>query len=113
MPLISACAEVHAVHMTAKLPSRSAPHGDRPWDRFLARAPAPSLDRELVAALTGALPIAARGAAMASVLLSDGTGPLHNYRSPLDLGAAVREATRQMNPLPAAPYHGAHRDSKR
>jgi len=168
------------VQMTAKLPRRSAPHGDRPWDRFLARALASSLDRELaagcppgfsralairarrivspagrrslaegwervldrasrppaprtprgplcrgriaaaegdvrelLAALTGALPIAARGAAMASVLLIDGTGPLHSHRSPLDLGAAVREATRQMNPLPAAPYHGADRDSKR
>lgn len=159
-----------AKQMTAKLPLRSAPHGDPPWDRFLARARASSLDRELaagcppgfsrplairaqrivspagrrslaegwqrvldrasrppaprtprgplcrgriaaaegdvrelLAALTGALPIAARGAAMASMLLSDGTGPLHSYRSPLDLGAAVREATRQMNPLPAEP----------
>jgi hypothetical protein len=168
------------VQMTAKLLLRSAPHRDRPRDRFLARALAPSLDRELaagcppgfsralairaqriaspagrrslakgwervldqasrppaprtprgplcrgriaaaegdvrelLAALTGALPIAARGAAMASVLLSDGTGPLHSYRSPLDLGAAVREATRQMNPLPAAAYHGADRDSER
>lgn len=154
--------------MTTDLLLRSAPHGDRPWDRFLARALASSLDRELaagcppgfsralaaraqrivspagrrslaegwervlgqasrppalrtprgplcrgriaaaegdvrelLAALTGALPIAARGAAMASVLLSDGAGPLHSYRSPLDLGVAVREATRQMNPPPA------------
>jgi hypothetical protein len=59
--------------------------------------------REMLAAVMGALPVAARGAAMASVLLSDGTGPLHSYRSPLDLGAAVREATRQMNLLPTAP----------
>lgn len=43
--------------------------------------------RELLAALTAALPIAARGAALASVVLSDGAG-VHSYRSPLDLGAA-------------------------
>jgi hypothetical protein len=172
LPLTGARVEAHDVQMTAKLPLRPAPHGDRLWDRFLARALASSLDRELaagcppgfsrtlaihaqritspagrrrlaedwervlvqtsrppaprtprgplcrgriaaaegdvrelLAALTGALPIAARGAAMARMLLSDGTGPLHSYRSPLDLGAAVREATRQMSPLPAAPYH--------
>lgn len=62
-----------------------------------------------LAALTGALPIAARGATMASVLLSDGTGPLHNHRSPLDLGAAVREATRQIDPSADAPTGGADR----
>ena len=56
----------------------------------------------MLTVLAGPLPIAARGAAMASLLLSDGTGPLHNHRSPLDLGAAVREATRQMDPLGGA-----------
>jgi hypothetical protein len=58
--------------------------------------------REMLAVLTGAHPIAARGAAMASVLLSDGAGPLHSRRSPVDLGAAVREATRQMDPFAGA-----------
>lgn len=57
--------------------------------------------RDLLAVLGGALPIAARGAAMANALLTDGTGPLYNYRSPLDLGAALREATRQLSPLDA------------
>jgi hypothetical protein len=38
----------------------------------------------------------ARDAAMARVILSDGAGPLHSYRSPLDPGAAAGEATRQM-----------------
>ena len=52
--------------------------------------------REMIAVLTDGPPIAARGAAMASWLLRDGTGPLHNYRSPVDLGAVVREATCQM-----------------
>jgi hypothetical protein len=68
--------------------------------------------QEMLAVLTGALPVAARGATMASVLLSDGTGPLHNHRSPLDLGAAVREATRQMDPFAGAPIYGADRDSE-
>jgi hypothetical protein len=165
--------------MTNNLLLRSAPHGNRPWDGFLARALAPSLDRqlatgsppgssralairarrilspagrqelaqgwnhvldvarrppvprtprgplcrsriaaaegdvrEMLTVLTGAHPIAARGAAMASVLLSDGTGPLHSRRSPLDLGAVVREATKQMNPLAAATSDGADRDSE-
>jgi hypothetical protein len=69
--------------------------------------------REMLAVLTGALPVAARGAAMASVLLSDGTGPLHNRRSPLDLGAEVRQATRQLDPSAAgaAGADGADTDS--
>jgi hypothetical protein len=66
--------------------------------------------QEMLAVLTGALPITARGAAMASVLLSDGTGPLHNRRSPLDLGAEVRQATRQMDPCAGARTDGADRD---
>lgn len=50
----------------------------------------------MISVLIGGRPIDARGAAMASWLLRDGTGPLYNRRSPVDLGAAVREATRQM-----------------
>jgi len=165
--------------MTNNLLLRSAPHDYRPWDGFLARVLAPSLDRqlatgsppgsrralavrarrilspagrreltqgwnhvldlgrrppvprtprgplcrsrvtaadgdvrEMLAVLTGAHPIAVRGAAMASVLLTDGTGPLHSRRSPLDLGDAVREATRQMNPFAGAPAAGADWDSE-
>jgi hypothetical protein len=179
LPLTGARVEAHAGGMTNYLLLRSAPHGNRPWDRFLARVRAPSLDRrltagsppgsswplairarrillpagrrelardwnhvldlsrrppvprtprgpllrsriaaaegdvrEMLAVLTGAQPITARGAAMASVLLRDGTGPLHNRRSPLDLGAAVREATRQMNPFGGASYDGADRDNE-
>lgn len=65
--------------------------------------------REMLTVLTDVLPITARGAAMASVLLSDGTGPLHNRHSPLDLGAEVREATRQMAPFAGAPSSGTDR----
>ncbi len=56
---------------------------------------------EMISVLTSGLPIDARGAAMASSLLSDGTGPLYNHRSLVDLGAVVRAATRQMNPFAA------------
>jgi len=53
--------------------------------------------RAMISVLTGGLPIAARGAAMASWLLIDATGPVHNHRSPVDLFAVVREATEQMD----------------
>ena len=66
--------------------------------------------REMLTVLTGVLPISARGAAMASVLLRDGTGPLHNRLSPLDLGAEVREATRQMTPFDGAPASRTDRE---
>lgn len=52
--------------------------------------------REMISVLTSGLPIEPRGAAMASSLLTDGTGPLYNHRSRVDLGTVVREATRQM-----------------
>ncbi len=60
--------------------------------------------------ITGAFPITARGAAMARVLLVDGTGPLYNRHCPLDLGAEVREATRQMNFFAGAASSGADRE---
>jgi hypothetical protein len=61
--------------------------------------------REMIWVLAGREPVDARGAAMASLLLSDGAGPLYNHRSPADLGAAAREATRQMNSLAAPRVH--------
>lgn len=53
--------------------------------------------REMISVLSSGQPIDARGAAMASALLSDGTGPLYNRRSCVALGSVVRAATRQMN----------------
>jgi hypothetical protein len=53
--------------------------------------------REMIRVLTSGRPIDARGAAMASSLLRDGTGPLYNHRSLVDLGAVVRAATQQMD----------------
>ena len=52
--------------------------------------------RDMLAVLAGPLPISARGAAMASALLTDGTGPLYNRHCPRGLGAAVRDATSRM-----------------
>ena len=52
--------------------------------------------RDMLAVLAGPLPVGARGAAMASALLTDGTGPVYNRHCRRDLGAAVRDATRQM-----------------
>ena len=52
--------------------------------------------RDMLAVLAGPLPVSARGAAMASVLLTDGTGPLYNRHCRRDLGAAVRDAARQL-----------------
>src|SRR3984957_13436118 len=52
--------------------------------------------RTMLAVLACPLPISARGAAMASVLLGDGTGPLYNPRCARDLAAAARDATRAM-----------------
>jgi hypothetical protein len=90
----------------------------RGWNNVLLQAgrppfmPRPPLCREkviaaepdvryLLALLAGPRPVAARGAAMAMALLTDGTGPVHNHRSPVSLTAAVREAIRQLDPRSA------------
>ncbi len=54
--------------------------------------------RELARRLTTALPVAARGVAMASVLLTDAAGPVYNARSPVTLAAALEAATAQLDP---------------
>ena len=67
-----------------------------PLRRGAVIAAGPDL-REMISVLTSDLPIDARGAAIASWLLRDGSGPLYNLLSPAELGTIVREATRQMN----------------
>jgi hypothetical protein len=76
----------------------------RPVPRFvgapLQRGAVIAAERDLhamISVLTSGRPIDARGAAMASELLRDGTGPLYNHRSLVDLGAVVRAATQQMD----------------
>jgi hypothetical protein len=62
--------------------------------------------RELVRRLCTALPVAARGVAMASVLLTDASGPVYNGHSSVTLSAALEAATAQLDPavplMPAA-----------
>ena len=54
--------------------------------------------RAMLSALSSPLPVPARGVAMASRLLSDGTGPLYNRNSPVSLSAALRSVTAQLDP---------------
>lgn len=87
------------------------------WERLLNRARMPrgardprvTLNRDfivaherdierLTAALLVALPTPARGVAMASSLLGDGTGPLFNRRRATDIGAALGNVIAQLDP---------------
>ena len=54
--------------------------------------------RRMIVALGVSGPVPARGVAIASTLLSNGTGPLYNARSGLDLRDAVRDAIRHLDP---------------
>jgi hypothetical protein len=53
---------------------------------------------EMLALLTRPLPISVRGVAMASVLLSDGTGPLYRHDAASDLGRSLTEVKAQLDP---------------
>ncbi len=105
LPLTGACVEAHAWEMTNNPLLRSAPHDNQSWDGVLARVRAPFLDRQLAA---GCL----QDPAGPGHPLTDGTGPLHSRRPPPDLGAEVREATRQMTPFAGASSDGADWDSE-
>jgi hypothetical protein len=54
--------------------------------------------REIAACLRTPLPVAAAGVAAASVLLTDGAGPLYNPRGRLGLRDALRLAIAQLDP---------------
>jgi hypothetical protein len=54
--------------------------------------------RELVRRVTAPLPVAARGVAMAEVLLTDALGPVYNRRSPVTLATALEAAIAQLDP---------------
>ncbi len=49
-------------------------------------------------ALLAPVPSPARGTAIASWLLRDGTGPIYNHLLSDDLGISLREAIAQLNP---------------
>ena len=54
--------------------------------------------REMLNALLAPLPSPARGTAMASWLLRDGTGPIYNRGLSGDLGISLREVIAQLDP---------------
>jgi hypothetical protein len=99
----------------ASRPARRALADD--WEYLLHRAkhsPSPSLGRmalrrdlivaaepelrEMIACLRASLPVPVTGIAAASLLLTDGAGPLHNPRAHLGLLDAVRRAITQLDP---------------
>lgn len=53
---------------------------------------------EMLEAVVAPLPTPARGLAMVSRLLSDGTGPVYRRSEPAELAIALREATAQLDP---------------
>jgi hypothetical protein len=69
--------------------------------RLDAVAAGPGL-RQACSLLRTPFPAGARGVAMLSVLLTDGTGPLYNPHSPVLLADAVRDAVNELGPLPFA-----------
>jgi hypothetical protein len=54
--------------------------------------------RRMIRALRVSAPVPARGVAIASTLLTDGTGPLYHAHSAQPLRAAVRDAIDHLNP---------------
>lgn len=82
---------------TLTVPHRRAPAGAVPVCADAIAAAEPAI-RELIARLSAPLPVPARGAAMASVLLTDATGPVYNRRSPVTLTAALAAAITQLDP---------------
>jgi hypothetical protein len=70
-------------------------------DLIVAAGPA---IRELTRLLNAPLPVAARGVAMASVLLTDGTGPVYRRGAEVSLDDAIQAAITQLDPaLPLMP----------
>jgi hypothetical protein len=59
--------------------------------------------RHLIALLAAAQPVPARGVAMANLLLTDGSGPIYDPRSRVDLQAAVQEAIVHLEPCSGFP----------
>jgi hypothetical protein len=54
--------------------------------------------RTMLAALSTPFPVSARGVAMASLMLSDGTGPLYNKACAVPLSTALRRVTAELDP---------------
>ena len=84
--LLRAARRTHGTHYPA-LPISS--------DEIIAAEPAV---RELVRQMAAPLPVAARGVAMATVLLTDALGPVYNRRNRVTLAAALEAAVAQLDP---------------
>ncbi|MGH3207330.1 MAG: hypothetical protein ACRDNO_06190 [Trebonia sp.] len=54
--------------------------------------------RELVRRVTAPLPVAARGVAMATVLLTDALSPVYSRRSPVTLASVLEAAIAELDP---------------
>ncbi|HXQ44022.1 MAG TPA: hypothetical protein VN816_05255 [Acidimicrobiales bacterium] len=85
----------HLLDVARRQPLRS--NGRMPLCRDRIAAAEPAVHAMLVALVTP-LPVSARGVAMASLLLSDGAGPLYNRQSSADLVTAVDDVTVQLDP---------------
>jgi hypothetical protein len=80
-------------------PARRRPVGV-PLQRARINAARDDIQR-LVDALRAPGPASARGVALANLLLTDGTSPVYQRNSPVDLSAALQAAVRHLNPLSA------------
>jgi hypothetical protein len=80
-------------------PARRRPVGV-PLQRARINAARDDIQR-LVDALRAPGPASARGVALANLLLTDGTSPVYQRHSPVDLPAALRAAVRHLDPLSA------------
>jgi hypothetical protein len=85
----------HLLEVNRRQPTPYRRHAGLCRDRIGA---AEEAVREMVTALAAPLPVAARGVAMARMLLSDGAGPLYSRRCPVDLVDAVRAVTAELDP---------------
>jgi hypothetical protein len=85
----------HLMDLTRTQPARLVRRVPVCRDRIAAAEPSV---REMIVALVAPRPVPARGVATVSLLLSDGTGPFYNRRSPSDLVSAIREATLRLDP---------------
>jgi hypothetical protein len=85
----------HLLRIAPRLQGTRHPARPIPWQQVLA---AEAEIRELVRGLAAPLPVAARGVAMATVLLTDAGSPLYNRRSPVPLAAALAAVTEQLDP---------------
>jgi len=84
--------------LTAARDRPAAAHVPLRRDRIVA---AEADIRELQRSLRASAPVPARGVAIARSLLADGTGPVFNRNSRVDLRAAVQDAIQHLDPSTA------------